>query len=147
MDTSLSTSDPLLPKPKTITLCGSTRFPEAHYLAMMHLSLMGHIVIPLGLQGHADQPTGARFITADGNMSDERKQKLDELHYRKIDKSDGIYVVNVGGYVGESTRNEIRYAVEHGKSVWWMFPEAIPDDLRELLMTGYTVSAEPFLRR
>jgi hypothetical protein len=109
-----------------ITLCGSTRFPDAFALANMHLSLQGHIVIGLGMLGHADEPRGARFLTSDGDESTPEKQGLDELHFRKIDLSDEIYVVNVGGYIGSSTRREIAYAITHGKEIRWMFPEAIP---------------------
>lgn len=112
--------------PIVTTLCGSTRFPDAFALANMHLSLMGHIVIGLGMQGHADEPRGARFLTADGDETQPEKQQLDVLHLRKIDLSDGIYVVNVGGYVGTSTRREIEYAQRMGKCVEWMFPDAIP---------------------
>lgn len=115
-----------LARPIVTTLCGSTRFPEAHALANMHLSLMGRVVIPLGMLGHADEPRGARFLTSDGDESTPEKQGLDQLHYRKIDLSDGIYVVNVGGYVGSSTKREIEYAREHGKSVEWMFPQVSP---------------------
>lgn len=111
-------------RPTVTTLCGSTRFPDAHFLAMAHLSMLGRIVIPLGLQGHADHPTGARFLTSDGDESTVEKKALDELHFRKIDLSDGIYVVNVAGYVGSSTRREIEYAEAHGKTVEFMFPEA-----------------------
>lgn len=115
---------------KVITLCGSTRFPDAFALANMHLSLMGHIVIGLGMQGHADEPRGARFLTSDGDESKPEKQGLDQLHFRKIDHSDGIYVVNIGGYVGPSTRREIAHARKTGKTVEWMFPDAVPEDLR-----------------
>lgn len=116
--------------PIVTTLCGSTRFPDAFALANMHLSLQGRIVIGLGMQGHADEPRGARFLTSDGDERKPEKQGLDELHFRKIDLSDGIYVVNVGGYVGSSTRREIAYAKSQGKRVEWMFPDAIPDGLR-----------------
>lgn len=104
------------------TLCGSTRFPDAFALANAHLSMMGHVVIGLGLYGHADEPRGARFLTSDGDESTPEKQGLDQLHFRKIDLSDAIYVVNVGGYVGSSTKREIAYAEQHGKTVEWMFP-------------------------
>ncbi len=114
-------------RPRVITLCGSTRFPDAFALATMHLSLMGHIVIPLGMLGHADEPRGARFLTSDGDETTPEKQGLDELHFRRIDLSDGIFVVNVGGYVGSSTRREILYAGGQGKAVEWMFPDALPD--------------------
>ncbi len=113
--------------PKVITLCGSTRFPDAFALANMHLSLKGNIVIGLGMLGHADQPTGARFLTSDGDESKPEKQGLDQLHFRKIDLSDGVYVCNVGGYVGSSTRREIAYARERGKTVEFMFPEEVSD--------------------
>ena len=110
-------------KPVVTTLCGSTRFPDAFALANMHLSMQGRIVIGLGMMGHADEPRGARFITSDGDETAPAKQGLDQLHFRKIDLSDGIYVVNVCGYIGSSTRREIAYAQEQGKTVEWMFPE------------------------
>ena len=109
-------------RPLVTTLCGSTRFPDAFALANMHLSLQGRIVIGLGMQGHADDPRGARFLTSDGDESKPEKRGLDVLHFRKIDLSDTIYVVNVGGYVGSSTRREIAYAESQGKTVEWMFP-------------------------
>src|SRR5436190_24180994 len=119
------TSEPVT-KPKVTTLCGSTRFPQAHYLAQMHLSLLGRIVIPLGLQGHGDEPKGAKFLTSDGDESKTEKQDLDTLHFRKIDESDSIFVINVGGYVGSSTSRAMQYALESDKDVDWMFADAIP---------------------
>lgn len=116
--------------PRVYTLCGSTRWPQAHDLANLHLSTQGHIVIPLGMHGHADEPQGARFLTDDGNEAAPLKRALDELHFRKIDLADAIYVVNLGGYVGDSTRREIAYARRHDKDVEWMFPDAVPADLR-----------------
>ncbi len=107
--------------PKVYALCGSSRFPEAFHLANAHLSMCGHIVISLGLFGHADEPTGARFFTSDGHESAPEKVALDQLHFRKIDLADAIFVINVGGYVGASTKREIAYAKAHGKSVEWLF--------------------------
>ncbi len=108
--------------PIITTLCGSTRFPDAFHLANMHLSLEGRIVISCGMLGHADQPEGAKFITSDGCEDSSVKQHLDTLHYRKIDISDGIYVCNVGGYIGSSTKREIQYAIDNDKTVEYMFP-------------------------
>lgn len=113
------------------TLVGSSRFVEAHQVAMAHLTLAGHIVIPCGLYGHADIPSGSQHLTADGDSDQEVKQKLDELHLKKINLSDGIFVVNLGGYIGESTRKEIAYARERGKRIDYMFsdefgPHTIP---------------------
>lgn len=109
-------------KPRVVTLCGSTRFQQAFDLLNAHLSLQGDIVISCGLFGHTDTPQGAKFLTSDGNEQTDEKVRLDELHKRKIDLADCIYVVNVGGYVGSSTKSEIAYAVENGKPVHFMFP-------------------------
>lgn len=49
-----------------------------------------------------------------------RKPLFDELHLRKIDLSDEVYVINVGGYVGESTRNELAYAKRIGRAIRYM---------------------------
>jgi hypothetical protein len=110
-------------RPRIYTLCGSTRFPDAFALANTHLSLQGHIVIGLGMMGHADEPRGARFLVNDGLESSPTKQALDQLHFRKIDLSDAIFVCNLGGYIGSSTRREIFYANGHDKDIEWMFGE------------------------
>lgn len=52
----------------------------------------------------------------EGTLS-KTKEMLDDMHKRKIDMSDEIYVINVGGYIGDSTRSEIQYAEAHGKTV------------------------------
>lgn len=103
--------------PSVVCLCGSSRWPEKHMEVMMAETLDGKIVIPMGLYGHADFPAGAKEATNDGDESTEVKQMLDRLHFAKIDLADEILVVNVGGYVGNSTRREIAYAEKHGKRV------------------------------
>lgn len=127
MDDALRGIDPYRVQPparstRIYTLCGSSRFPEAFHLVNAHLSMKGHIVISLGLFGHADEPRGARFLTSDGNEGTTEKQLLDELHFRKIEASDAIFVINVGGYVGSSTKREIEHAKSLGKIVEWLFP-------------------------
>lgn len=117
--------------PRVYTLCGSSRFRDAFDLANMNLSLQGHIVISLGMFGHVDHPQGARWLASDGDESTPAKRTLDELHFRKIDLSDAIYVINVGGYVGGSTRREIAYARNLGKDVEWLFPGAIPAEVAD----------------
>ena len=52
----------------------------------------------------------------EGTLS-KTKEMLDDMHKRKIDMADEIYVINVGGYISDSTRSEIQYAEEHGKPV------------------------------
>jgi len=83
-----------------VTLCGSTKFKEEFIKINEELTLQGYIVISVGLFGHADDKFN-NIITP------EKKELLDKIHLRKIDMADIIYVINVNGYVGKSTRNEI----------------------------------------
>lgn len=91
-----------------ITLCGSTRFKEQFLEAQKRLTLEGNIVISVGLFGHS----GDQEVWTEGT-----KEMLDDMHKRKIDMADEIFVINVGGYIGQSTRSEIEYALAHGKKV------------------------------
>ena len=100
-------------KYKVITLCGSTRFRDAFLAAQKRLTLDGNIVISVGLFGHS----GDTEVWAEGT-----KEMLDDMHKRKIDMADEIYVINVGGYIGSSTRSEIEYAVNNGKTVRYLEP-------------------------
>ena len=102
-------------KYKVITLCGSTRFKDQFMEAQKRLTLEGYIVISVGLFGHAgDQEV---WDGMDEGTLSKTKEMLDDMHKRKIDMADEIYVINVGGYIGDSTRSEIQYAEEHGKPV------------------------------
>lgn len=102
-------------KYKVITLCGSTRFKEQFMEAQKRLTLAGYIVISVGLFGHAgDQEV---WDGMDEGTLSKTKKMLDDMHKRKIDMADEIYVMNVDGYVGDSTRSEIQYAEAHGKPV------------------------------
>ncbi|MCI6724508.1 MAG: hypothetical protein MR463_08700 [Bacteroidales bacterium] len=98
---------------KVITLCGSTRFKDEFIETQKRLSLQGNIVISVGLFGHS----GDNEVWQDGV-----KEMLDDMHKRKIDMADSIYVINVGGYIGSSTRSEIEYAIAHGKTVEYLEP-------------------------
>ena len=105
----------MIGKYKVITLCGSTRFKDQFMEAQKRLTLEGNIVISVGLFGHAgDQEV---WDGMDEGTLSKTKEMLDDMHKRKIDMADEIYVINVGGYIGDSTRSEIRYAEEHGKPV------------------------------
>ena len=95
-------------KYKVITLCGSTKFKEEYLNAQKQLTLEGNIVISVGLFGHS----GDNEVWSEGT-----KATLDDMHKRKIDMADEIFVINVGGYIGESTRSEIEYAKSTGKGV------------------------------
>ena len=95
-------------KYKVITLCGSTRFKEQYIETQKRLTLEGNIVISVGLFGHS----GDDEVWTEGT-----KAMLDDMHKRKIDMADEIFVINVGGYVGDSTKSEIEYATKTGKKV------------------------------
>ncbi len=100
---------------KVVTLCGSTRFKDQFMEIQKRLTLEGNIVISIGLFGHAgDQEV---WDGMDEGTLSKTKEMLDDMHKRKIDMADEIYVINVGGYIGDSTRSEIQYAEEHGKRI------------------------------
>ena len=105
---------------KVVTLCGSTRFRDAFLEAQKRLTLAGNIVLSVGLFGHAGD--SEVWDGMDEDTLSETKKMLDDMHKRKIDLSDEIFVVNVGGYIGESTRSEIAYALSHGKAVRYLEP-------------------------
>ena len=101
-----------------ITLCGSTRFKDQFMEAQKRLTLEGNIVISVGLFGHSgDQEV---WENMDEGTFTKTKEMLDDMHKRKIDMADSIYVINVGGYVGTSTKSEIEYAIAHGKEVRYL---------------------------
>lgn len=101
-----------------VTLCGSTRFKDEFIEAQKRLTLEGNIVISVGLFGHSgDQEV---WDNMDEGTLTKTKEMLDDMHKRKIDMADSIYVINVGGYIGDSTRSEIEYAQNHGKKIVYL---------------------------
>ena len=108
-------------KYNVITLCGSTRFKEAFMDAQKRLTLEGNIVISVGLFGHSGDNEVWEGMD-EGTMT-RTKEMLDDMHKRKIDMSDGIFVINPGGYIGSSTRSEIGYAKAAGKTVEYLEEE------------------------
>ncbi|MGN8773902.1 hypothetical protein [Candidatus Weimeria sp. HCP3S3_B5] len=101
-----------------ITLCGSTRFKNEFMEAQKKLTLEGNIVISVGLFGHSGD--SEVWENMDEGTMTKTKEMLDDMHKRKIDMADEIFVINVGGYIGDSTRSEIEYAIEHGKKVRYL---------------------------
>lgn len=105
-------------KYKVITLCGSTRFKEEFLEAQKRLTLEGNIIISVGLFGHAGD--NEVWENMDEGTLTKTKAMLDDMHKRKIDMADEIFVINVGGYIGESTQSEIEYAKATGKAVRYL---------------------------
>lgn len=100
---------------KVITLCGSTRFKDEFMKAQKDLTLKGNIVISVGLFGHSGD--WEVWENMDEGTLTKTKEMLDDMHKRKIDMADEIFVINVGGYIGSSTKSEIEYALKNGKKV------------------------------
>ena len=101
----------MIGKYKIITLCGSTKFRDEFIAEQKRLTLEGYIVISVGLFGHS----GDNEV-----WTESTKEMLDDMHKRKIDLADEIFVINVGGYIGSSTRSEIEYATSTGKLVSYL---------------------------
>jgi hypothetical protein len=97
---------------RVVTLCGSTRFKDYFMNVQKTLTLDGYIVISVGLFGYSE----------DDEWTEETKKMLDDMHKRKIDMADEIFVINVDGYIGDSTRSEIEYAIKTGKGVAYLQP-------------------------
>ena len=98
-------------KYKVITLCGSTKFKDEFLIEQKRLTLEGNIVISVGLFGHNGD---------DEVWTENIKKMLDDMHKRKIDMADEIFVINKNGYIGSSTKSEIEYALKTNKKVKYM---------------------------
>jgi hypothetical protein len=96
-------------RPKIVSLCGSTKFKDELQAAARDFTLRGYIVVGPAIFAHQGDP-----------LTDEQKTDLDELHLRKIDLADEVYIVNVDGYIGFSTKRELQYAYAHGKRVTFL---------------------------
>ena len=95
---------------KIITLCGSIKFKDEFMRIQEKLTLDRNIVLT---------PNFFNNIKKE-EIDLETKKMLDEMHKQKIDISDEIYVINVGGYIGESTKSEIEYAKSKGKKISYL---------------------------
>ena len=101
-------------KPRVVCLCGSTRFHDAFLWANYNETMEGRIVLSVAFY------PGSKEHGETVGCTPETKLMLDELHKRRIDLADEVFVLNVGGYVGESTRSEVQYAFRTGKLIRWM---------------------------
>ena len=101
----------MIGKYKIITLCGSTKFKEEFLREQKRLTLEGNIVLSVGLFGHS----GDIEVWNEGV-----KELMDDMHKRRIDLSDEIFVINKDGYKGSRTKSEIEYALKTNKIVRYM---------------------------
>ena len=108
-------------KPKIICICGSTRFSDLHAIKRWEFERTGEAIclminyLPQWYWEKEGYKTSDHLGEQYGN-----KNILDELHFRKIDISDEVFIINKNGYIGDSTKNEIEYAKKIGKPVFYM---------------------------
>jgi hypothetical protein len=107
-------------KYKVITLCGSTRFKEAFMEIQKKLTLEGNIIISVGMFGHSGDNEVWEGMTED--TLTHTKLMLYDMHKRKVDMADEIFVINMGSYIGSSTKSEIEYAKNTGKKIRYLVP-------------------------
>uniref|UniRef100_A0A6M3KIX2 Uncharacterized protein n=1 Tax=viral metagenome TaxID=1070528 RepID=A0A6M3KIX2_9ZZZZ len=104
----------LADKPAIVCLCGSTRFVDTFNEWRKRLTLDGKIVLSIEIVTTQTKETDPQY------SNHEVKAMLDELHLRKIDLADEVMILNVGGYIGESTRKELEYALSLGKPIKYL---------------------------
>lgn len=106
-------------KPKVICLCGSTRFTQEMLVIQWELTKQGNIVLSwCALPDWYFKGDNKTHIGDQEGV----KEIVDEVHLRKIDLSDEVFIINIDGYIGESTRNELNYAVSQGKQIRYLEP-------------------------
>ncbi len=97
-------------KPTIVCLCGSTKFKEAFEKAVFDESCKGNIVLSVACFTHAENI----------QLTPEQKETFDKLHFSKVELANEILVLNVNGYIGSSTKNEINHATELGKTIRYL---------------------------
>jgi hypothetical protein len=103
-------------RPTIVCLCGSTRFYTAFQEANYRETMAGKIVLSVGHYPHSPEQAHGETV----GCTPEQKIALDALHMKKIDLADEVLILNVGGYIGESTRNELAHAITKGKVVRYL---------------------------
>ena len=105
-------------KPEIVCICGSTRFKDEWSYWRQRFTCNGKIVLAIEIVTSKD------MVTTDPEL----KSRLDELHKRKIDLADRVFILNVEGFIGDSTRSEIEYADRFGKPIEYLEPQSPDED-------------------
>jgi hypothetical protein len=112
--------------PKVVVLCGSTKFKQEFIKQNFNETMKGNIVLSVGFFSHSDN---------DGYQPvPKEKIKLDELHKRKIDLADEVFVLNVNGYIGSSLKSEIEYAFKTNKPVRFLEEQTLFVDQDKMIV-------------
>ena len=105
---------------KTVTICGSMNFAaEMKQIAFELESQRGYVVLQ------------CVYPERDADITPGMLENLKRSHLQKIQMSDGIYVVNVDGYLGDSVKREIRFAESRHKEIEYLIPKQGTGDCRE----------------
>ena len=104
-------------RPTIVCLCGSTRFSQAFHDANLRETLAGRIVLSIGIDTKSDSD-----LLLAGEITQADKERLDALHHHKIRLADEVLILNVGNYIGQSTRREIAFARSENKIIRWLEP-------------------------
>ena len=97
---------------KKVVLCGSTRFIKAFGEWNARLTMQGNIVYSVAITTYGE-----------GSIEPKYKVLLDYVHMKKIEQSEVVFVLDVGGYIGESTKKEIYLAEVLGKKILYLSKE------------------------
>lgn len=92
---------------KIVTICGSMKFKDKMMEVAKELEIKNKYIV-------------IQCVYGNGKFSEEEQKILADLHYKKIEISDAIYVINVDGYIGNSTSKEISYAKKLGKEIMYL---------------------------
>lgn len=126
----------MVKKPKIIVMCGSSKFCQIMAVAAWILEKK-ELAITMGLHllpdWYFDNPVKDHLAEFEGVA-----KSMDELHMRKIDLCDEIFVINYDDYIGESTTNEIKYAQKLGKNIRWYTHDQIGRNIDELIKRANT---------
>jgi hypothetical protein len=91
---------------KIITLCGSLKFQKEMMIIAQKMALAGNCIL-----------TPTYPVLEIIEITEEQLMKLKEAHFKRIELSDAILVVNIDNYIGNSTNLEIEYAKKIGKEI------------------------------
>ncbi len=123
-------------KTKVIVMCGSSKYCDIMAVTAWILEkkekaiTMGLHLLP---EWYFDNPVSDHLAEHEGVAN-----SMDELHMRKIDLCDEIFVINYDDYIGESTTNEINYAQKLGKKIRWYTHDDIGRNVDELIKRALT---------
>lgn len=114
----MKTPEKKVKKPKVVCFCGSTRFAQWFMIERWKLEKQGIITLGINILPEGYFPKENHH----GAEQEGVKHILDELHLRKIDLADEVVILNIDGYIGESTRRELDYALSIGKPIEYLEP-------------------------